>query len=236
MPVFNARRYLNSSIQSVLEQTYSNFEFIIHDDFSSDDSVNIIKSYRDDRIILKTTDVNRGAGYARREALKCAQGDYIAFIDSDDIWYKDKLEECVFLLKTRLDIAAVQSNYKVTENGHEKKIILPKRFITLKDMMVKNHCAMSCMVVRSAVVGDIEMPLIRARQDYAYWIKILENNRTIYTINKTLVEYRKVKGSISSNMFNNIGYNYKMFRKELRYSRTKSLKIVFRNILSKVLG
>lgn len=236
MPVFNASRYLNSSIKSVLEQTYSDFEFIIHDDCSSDDSVNIIKSYNDQRITLKTTDVNRGAGYARREAIRHAQGDYIAFIDSDDIWYKDKLEECVALLKNRLDIAAVQSNYKVTENGYEKKTILPKRLITLKDMMFKNHCAMSCMVVRSSALGDIEMPLIRARQDYAYWIKILENNGTFYTINKTLVEYRKVKGSISSNPVKNIGYNYKMFRNELRYSRYKSINIVFRNILSKVFG
>lgn len=236
MPVFNSSKHLHNSITSVLKQSFLNYEFIIYDDASTDNSLQIIKSYKDKRIILKVGDVNQGAGYARRESLRYARGEYVAFIDSDDIWYPEKLEKCVTFLESRDDIAAVQSNYVVTKNSQHMKIIRPKRLIFREDMMLKNHCAMSCMVLRSKEANGIEMPLIRARQDYAFWLKILERNKTFYTIDEILVEYQKVKGSVSSNPLKNVYYNYSMFRKELEYSRLQASRIVFKNILSKVFG
>jgi teichuronic acid biosynthesis glycosyltransferase TuaG len=233
MPSFNSARYIGSAINSVLMQSFKDFKFIIYDDNSDDNTIEIIESFKDERIFLMKSDVNRGAGYARRAALKFADSNYIAFLDSDDIWYEHKLDKCISYLEENLQISGVQSNFQVSIDGIKQNIVKPKRRITLPDMMQKNHCAMSCMVIRGHAADKVEMPLLRARQDYAYWIRILQNKAIFATIDETLVEYRKVKGSISSSPMKNVWYNYKMFRYELKFPVLKAASIVAINIIEK---
>ena len=100
MPSFNTIQYISEAIQSVLKQTYTTFELIIVDDGSSDGSVETIKSFNDKRIIFIALEVNHGPQYVRNLALSKAQGDYIAFLDSDDFWEKDKLDKQINFMES----------------------------------------------------------------------------------------------------------------------------------------
>ena len=129
-PCYNSEKYISDTIESVIKQKYKNWEMIIVDDFSSDNSVQIIEKYvkLDSRIILVKLDSNKGAGYARNKAIKKAKGQYYAFLDSDDLWNCDKLSVQIQFMEKN-NIAFSYSNYNLIESDN----ILKNRNILFKD-------------------------------------------------------------------------------------------------------
>lgn len=201
-PVYNAERFIKETIESVLIQTYTKWELILVNDCSSDQSVSIITEYcqKDPRIKLINLAENSGAAVARNTGIEHAKGQYIAFIDSDDTWLKDKLQQQINFMETNqygftyTDLALVDEAGKVIK----EKVNIPQTF-TYKELLKNTAIACSTVIIDRNMVGDFRMPLVRKGQDTATWLMLMrERHVNAYGLTNVLNHYRQVEGSISS--------------------------------------
>lgn len=201
-PAYNAERFIQETIQSVLDQTYSNWEMIIVDDCSTDRTVELAKSYseKDNRIKVIQLEENSGSAVARNVAMANASGTYIAFLDSDDLWFPEKLEKQLHFMQEK-DIAFSFTKYvRMEEDGTIKDAISrAPESVGYHDLM--KHCVIGCLTVMidREKVGNLKMVNIRTRQDYAYWLAITKMGFRAYGLPEVLAKYRSVENSISSN-------------------------------------
>ncbi|WP_324722177.1 glycosyltransferase family 2 protein [Latilactobacillus curvatus] len=203
-PVFNAEKHLVDTMNSVLEQSYQNWEWYLVDDRSTDSSVSIINSYckKDLRIHLIENKENSGAAFSRNAALASAKGTYVAYLDSDDIWDMDKLEKQLsFMQKKEADFSC--TSYRViTENGSllNKNIFMAKQ-VDYTGFLTNNLLQTVGIMVHVETVGKklCTMPNLRRRQDAATWLQILKAGYTCYGLSEVLASYRRTNGSLSSN-------------------------------------
>ena len=199
IPVYNSSKYLRECIDSVLKQTYKNLEIIIIDDRSTDDSVDIINSYKDKRIKFIKLKKNSGVSICRNKGIDLATGEYITFIDSDDYWDIDKIKKQVKFIEKN-DYTFIYSNYAFLKNGKKHITHVPKS-ITYKEAL-KNTTIFTSTVMfnmKHLKKKDIYMPIIKRGQDTATWWKILRNGVTAYGMDDVLSIYRVGKSSLSSN-------------------------------------
>lgn len=224
-PVYNANQYLSQCIESVLNQTYTNWEQILVDDCSTDNSVEIIQEYaqKDQRIKYFVLDQNSGAGICRNKAIQEAKGDYIAFLDSDDTWWPNKLSKQLEFMESNGHHFTFTAYDTIDENGHPlKKIIQAKERVNYQSALYKNP--IGCLTVMYSVgfFGKQYMPSIRKRQDYALWLKLLKKVDA-YGLNECLSSYRIGNQSISSNKLKLIKYEWKIYREQEGLSIPKSI-------------
>jgi teichuronic acid biosynthesis glycosyltransferase TuaG len=225
-PVFNSACFVAQTIDSVVGQIYGDWEMLLIDDCSSDSSADIIKQYvlRDKRIRYIRLDQNMGAAAARNRGLDEALGRYIAFVDADDLWMADKLEEQLKLIKQKnagLTFTAIEI---IDENGN---VVKTKRHvrpvIDYKFLLSNTMIACSSVVVDRMVTGDFRMPLVRKGQDYATWLRIMRGGLLAYGIDEALVRYRLVQGSISSNRLGALKRTWHIYRDQEHLSAPRSI-------------
>ncbi|MBD2792789.1 glycosyltransferase family 2 protein [Xenorhabdus szentirmaii] len=201
MPSYNSSSFIEQSINSVLEQTFSSWELIIIDDCSKDDTVKLIEKFEDKRINFISLKENVGAGKARNIGLKLAKGKFIAFLDSDDLWETKKLEYQTNYMMKNPEIAAICTSYTFI-NEKNKPIrgkIIPDEVITLSSYM-KNTCiGFSTSMINKNIVGNFNLSEMRLRQDTHLWITLLIQNFKIKGLPKDLVKYRVRENQISGN-------------------------------------
>lgn len=214
MPSYNTARFIKDSIDSVLNQTYRNWELIIIDDCSTDESISIIKNINDKRIILLENQENSGAAVSRNYGLRKANGKYIAFLDSDDLWLPEKLENQIRFMESNNYVFTYTCYEQISEENRELGIYCSgPKIITRKKMF--RFCYPGCLTVvydRTAV-GDLQIADIKKNNDYAMWLSICKNHNC-YLLNENLAKYRKGRtGSISSHGFLTlIKWHYKLFK------------------------
>ena len=179
-PCYNSEKYISEAIQSVINQKYTKWEMIIVDDFSQDKSVEIIKGFvnKDKRIILIQLSSNKGAGYCRNRAIKEAKGQYYAFLDSDDIWFKNKISKQVNFMKEH-DVAFSYSAYNFINNNGKTLHINPffsKSKVSYNDLLKTNHigCLTAMYDIKKIGNKKLYMSELRARQDLSLWLNILK--------------------------------------------------------------
>lgn len=237
-PLYNSEKYIEATIESIIKQTYQNWEMIIVDDCSKDNSVNIAEKYvkNDKRIKLIKQEKHNGAAISRNIAIERSKGRYIAFIDSDDIWLPDKLGKQIAFMKSN-NYGFTYSYYQILkENGEiTKNIIKPKLKVNYNDMLKK--CEIGCLTVvyDTAFLGKQYMPLIKKRQDYGLWLKLLRNIKYAYCYPEILALYRIRENSISRNKISLIKYNYSIFRYYEKMSVIKSIYYLLNNIIYKII-
>lgn len=213
-PSYNSSKFISKTIESVLSQTYQNWEMIIVDDVSSDNSNEIIESYiqKDSRIKLIKLEQNSGAAIARNRAIEEAKGRYIAFLDADDIWKDKKLEKQIEFMQ-RNDYAFTYTAYeKVDEHGKVfGKIGVPSK-VSYNQLL--KTCVIGCLtaVYDTEKLGKVYMPLIRKRQDFGLWLKILKKIDFAYGINESLAFYTVRDDSISANKKSAAQFTWKLYR------------------------
>ncbi|RHU44987.1 glycosyltransferase family A protein [Clostridium sp. TF11-13AC] len=206
-PIFNAERYLKETIESVLSQTYKNIEIILVDDCSKDKSAQIIKQMQKlhPEIIYFCQPKNMGAGAARNRALELATGQYVAFLDGDDLWLPEKTKRQIELMKKTKSPFVYAAIEMINQNG---EIIKKKRNIKescdYRYLLHNTIIATSSVMVDREIVGEFRMPLRRGGQDYATWLSLLRGGIIAYGINEALVKYRISNNSLSSNKFKSI--------------------------------
>lgn len=212
-PTYNCAKFIGVTIESVLNQTYQNFEMIIVDDASKDNTEEVVKSFKDKRIKYIRLSKNSGPAVARNRAMEEAKGKYMAFLDSDDLWKREKLEKQInFIKKNKYKI--ICSDYEqIDEEGNKLNKIIP-----CKKKVNYNGILLSCPVGNSTVfydvskLGKFKVPNIRKRNDDALWLQILKKEEYMYGQKEVLMEYRIRQNSVSSNKLSLIKYHWQLYR------------------------
>ena len=236
-PSYNCEQFISETITSVRNQSYQNWELIIVDDCSTDNSINIINSHinADKRIKLFLNDENEGAAVSRNKAIKTAIGKYIAFLDSDDLWVSDKLEKQIQYMEKNNVALSYTSCELIDEQGAKlNKVIIPLEKLDYKELLKENQIACLTAIYNAELIGKFYMPLIRKRQDYGLWLSILKNIPFAYKAPGVLALYRVRRSSISSNKVDLLKYNFKLFNEHENLSKLKSFQYVAWNIFRKL--
>lgn len=234
MPSYNTGKYIAETIESVLVQTYKDWELIIVDDCSTDDTDEVVKKYLSDKRIeyLKNSH-NSGAAVSRNRALREAKGKWIAFLDSDDLWMPEKLEKQIDFMEKN-DYHFSYTNYEEID----EKSVPNGRFVTGPKHITKqgmyNYCWPGCLTVMfdKGIVGLIQIADIKKNNDYAMWLKVCQK-ADCYLLNKCLAKYRKSrKGSVSTHSIKTmIGWHYKLFHEAEGQGVIKSVFNTGRNLM-----
>lgn len=228
MPAYNCADYIAESIKSVQNQSYRNWELIVADDNSTDGTVDAVRSMAadDNRIHLLETDINLGPAAARNRAINAAQGDYIAFLDSDDIWYPDKLSRQIsFMEQMGYDFTYTTAYEKINERGeHMGVVISAPKSVNYSSMLYQGDPIGNLTVVYNAEkLGKFYVPDIKKRSDFALWLKIMHDCDRAYGLDEVLASYRVRAGSISSTRKSKlIKYYWELYRDIERLSNIKS--------------
>lgn len=224
-PSYNSATFISQTIESVLAQSYQHWEMIIVDDCSSDNSIDIIKNYtkKNSAIKLITLNKNCGVANARNVGLENAKGDYIAFLDSDDLWDKNKLQEQINFMKHNNISLSYTSYIKIDEEGEVIGKVIPPEWVDYKKMLKSNYIACSSAMVKRDILYNQYFPPLKLRQDHAFWLSLLKKGITAYGLNEPLLHYRVRKRSISSNKVIAAYYQWKLYRNVEKLSIIKSL-------------
>jgi glycosyltransferase involved in cell wall biosynthesis len=214
-PTFNSAKYIAETIQSVQKQTYTNWEMIIVDDGSSDDTVAVVKKIQETehRIYLIEQSQNVGPAITRNKGIDHATGKYLTFLDADDIWFTDFIENSINTInKTRIPF--VFSSYRRSNENLEyvySDFIVPKK-VTYTDILKTNSISCLTAFIDIEVAGKKLMPLIHKRQDMGLWLKYLKEIPFAYGIQETKAIYRIRKNSLSRKKSNLIKYQWQFYR------------------------
>ncbi len=232
MPSYNTAKYIKDSINSVIEQTYKNWELIIVDDCSSDNTDEVVKQFNDDRIKYFKNETNSGAAVSRNRALKEAKGKWIAFLDSDDLWHKEKLEKQINFMEKNGYIFTY-TDYRIQLNDvWEPYIITAPNMVNLRKLY--NYCYFSTITAMydRETVGLIQIADIRKNNDYAMWFEIMKKAGKAYRLPECLAYYIKHENSISSgSKLKLIKYHYLLYRQVLGKTKFVSVLITVNNLI-----
>ena len=240
MPSYNTANFIEETINSVLSQTYENWELIIVDDCSSDNTDQVISKYLEDKRIkyLKNSS-NSGAAISRNRALEESKGKWIAFLDSDDLWYPEKLEKQIKFMKKNNYHFSYTNYEEIDEKSVENGVLLtgPKK---ITKIAMYNYCWVGCLTVMydRDKVGLIQIEDIKKNNDYAMWLKVIKKT-DCYLLNETLAKYRKRSGSISNHSYMKlIKWHYKLFKeadnKNVFMASLLTLNNLFYGIIKKI--
>ncbi|WP_084780612.1 glycosyltransferase family 2 protein [Bacillus massilinigeriensis] len=215
MPAYNSERYIEDSINSVLSQTYENLELIIIDDGSKDNTLKIIErlSTQDKRINFVKNEMNIGVSETRNKGISLASGDWIAFLDSDDIWEKTKIEKQLkYANEFSAEFLFTGSSY-INENSvpYSGVFEIPS-LVSYKKLLRQNVITCSSVLLKKHFFKDIKMEKDEMHEDYAVWLRVLKTGAVAHGINEPLLIYRISKTSKSGNKLKTIKMTYKVFR------------------------
>ncbi|GAA0746447.1 glycosyltransferase family 2 protein [Clostridium oceanicum] len=215
MPAYNCEKYIEDAINSVILQTYNSWELIVIDDGSKDNTVNIIKELcnKDYRIRFYKNEKNLGVSETRNKGISLANGQWIAFLDSDDMWEVSKLEKQMIILnKMGAEFVFTGSSF-INESGNYYNGIfeVPKK-VNYKKLRIHNVISCSSVLLKKRFFKNIKMEKDDMHEDYAVWLRILRTGVEAYGINEPLLIYRISRNSKSGNKIKTIKMTYKVFR------------------------
>ena len=224
IPYFKKKEFFEKTIHSVLNQTYSNFEiFIVYDDESKDDLDFVKKiSELDSRINLIVNNQNLGAGQSRNIAIKHSNGEYIAFIDADDLWHQDKLlMQIEFMQSNNYYIS--HTSYDIINEKEDKISSRKVQTLTYDQLLKSCDIGLSTVILKKNLLNDdILFPELKTKEDYVLWLKITRGGQKIAALDKTLSKWRKCKISLSSSTIRKLIDGYNVYRKYLNFNPVKS--------------
>jgi len=212
-PVYNAQATLQTTINSVKAQTYKEWELILVNDASSDQSADLIKAAmaKDRRIKTITLTTNAGAARARNLALDSARGQYIAFLDSDDAWDSTKLEKQLAFMRDKA-VAFTFTAYRTTKG----RIVKAEPTVDYRHLIVNNTIGCLTVLIDRKMTGDFKMPDYRKGQDHLTWLSLMKQGHMAYGLNEVLATYTEGNtGSLSGNKWKAAKRQWFNYRKAL---------------------
>ncbi|MEG0761723.1 MULTISPECIES: glycosyltransferase family 2 protein [Chryseobacterium] len=223
-PCYNSSKFLKETIDSVLNQTFTDWEWLITDDCSQDDSAEIIKTISDPRIILHVAEKNGGAGHARNISLRKASGRFITFLDADDFWNPEFLEEMVnFMKKENAELA--YSNYARCDENLNPIIedFKADKTVTFENLLKTCRLSLLSSMYDSKRVGIEFFPEGSKREDHVMWLNLLKKISEGKALPKTMAKYRMHASSISRKKQNIVKDQYLVYKDFMKFSTVKSL-------------
>ena len=230
IPYFKKREYIKNTLNSVLEQTYKNLEIIIIYDDKEQEDLEFIKELTklDKRISLIINKNSLGAGLSRNNGINKSKGDYISFIDADDVWKKKKLELQIKFMKEKNYLIS-HTNYEIIDK--ENKIIdyrIARDFDTVNDLLKSCDIGLSSVIIKREILsGECLFANLKTKEDFVLWLKILKKNIKIGALQKNLMYWRKLNNSLSSSVIQKIRDGYYVYNKFMKFNLLKSLFFLF---------
>ncbi|MDO4899160.1 glycosyltransferase family 2 protein [Actinomyces sp.] len=226
MPAFNAAAFVEDAVKSVQEQSYTSWELLIVDDCSTDDTFQRVTALAsaDARMRCIRLKRNSGAAVARNRAMEMARGQYMAFLDSDDLWHPEKLEKQVRFMRTESVAFTCTAYQQFTDPGMRRGRVVrsPKR-ISYRRLLLDCPVGNSTVMYDVSRMGKFEVPNIRKRNDDALWLRMLRKEPFIWSIPDVLAGYRVRVGSISSNKLDLVKYHWTLYRRIEHLSVARSV-------------
>lgn len=238
LPAYNAQAFIAAAIESVLEQTYSNWELIVVDDGSTDQTRLIIESYKqkDERIVVVYNQQNSGVAHTRNTGLQYARGDYVAFIDSDDAWRKEKLA-VQHRFMSSLSVSLSYTAYERYRNGVYLNTVVPPEYADYALLLNGNCIGLSTVMLRRSLIGDISF-VNMGHEDYVFWLEIVRKKnivaKCVLPISQAWVRYNVHDSSLSANKFKALLWQWRIYRKVLELGVIKSAYYLFRYAIQAV--
>ena len=225
MPYYKKELYVSESVQSILNQSYTNFELIlVNDDIENKNFINKISNF-DQRIRLIHNDKNLGAGLSRNKAIVLSKGEYIAFCDSDDLWKKKKLElQLNFMKKFNLNFSFTSYDI-IDENNKLIKIRKAPNFVDFKKLRNSCDIGLSTIIAKKNIFrgNKYQFSNLKTKEDYVLWLKFAQDGIEMKGFDQNLSSWRKTKNSLSSSIFQKLIDGYRVYREHLGYGIFKSL-------------
>ena len=224
IPYYKKKEYITSSINSVLKQSYKNLELIIIYDDSNHEDLIILKNLKkkDKRIKIFINKKNIGAGLSRNKGIKLSKGNFIAFLDSDDLWLPNKLKKQIFFMKQR-KIKISHTSYYII--NYKNKIIGQRKAKDLSHKQLLKSCDIGLSTIildKRLIKNNTKFASIKTKEDYVLWLKITLNEKKIYALLNNLTKWRKLDNSLSSSKFQKIKDGYLVYRKYMKFGQIKS--------------
>lgn len=203
MPAYNSEKYIADAIDSVLAQTYRNFELILINDCSADSTLDIMNNYaqKDSRITVVSNEVNSGVSFSRNRTIRMSEGEYVAFLDSDDIWAPEKLEKQISLANSNPQASLIYTaSGFIRQDGKRVDFIMhvPDK-ISRKELLKQNVISCSSVLIKRSSIENVSMPSDKMHEDFATWLTVLKKEPYAYGIDEPLLIYRLSNHSKSSN-------------------------------------
>lgn len=228
MPAYNCADFLDITLDSVINQTYKNWEIIVVDDCSTDNTQDVIREYRnkDSRIKYHKLESNSGAAVARNTAIKLATGKYLAFLDSDDVWFPDKLTKQIDFMESNNYLFSCTSYTKIDEKGNYLDRTIDVRKQSDYNDILKKNPGNSTVIYNTEKVGKVLIPNIRKRNDYVMWLSVVKKAEMLYGMEEALASHRVRNGSLSKKKVNLVRYHWKVYRDIEKLSFLKSIYLI----------
>ena len=224
IPYYRKKQYISRTLKSVINQSYKKLEIIIIYDDDNKEDLKFIKqiTLKDKRIKLLVNKKNLGAGLSRNKGIKKSRGEYIAFLDADDLWLKDKIKYQVKFMKLR-EIIFSHTSYSIINN---QNMIISKRiaknFLRLKDLIKSCDIGLSTVMIKKSHLKTNKFPNLKTKEDFVLWIKLLSKSVKIYGIDKNLVLWNKIENSLSSSSIQKILDGFKVYNYYMKFNFLKS--------------
>jgi len=230
IPYFKKKNYIKKAIISVLRQTYQNFEVIIVFDDKDLSDVNLINNIKklDKRIFVIFNSKNIGAGLSRNKGIKYAKGDLIAFLDSDDIWRKNKLElQIKFMKRNKADFSFTA--YEIINSDIFKKYKREaKSKLNYESLIRSCDIGLSTVMMKKKLFNSYcKFPNLKTKEDYVLWLKLAKKKIVLYGLNIVLTQWRTTNNSLSANSIQKIFDAFSVYNKYMKFNFLKSCQSVF---------
>ncbi|MFG6685361.1 glycosyltransferase family 2 protein [Mariniflexile sp. HNIBRBA6329] len=226
-PMFNSEAYISETINSVISQTYANWEMFLIDDCSTDKTLQIITPFTNQypNIKLLKNNTNLGAAISRNRGIEASKGKYITFLDADDLWKPQKLQIQIKFMETNNCDVSYSSYEQIDETGKPlNELIKALPELSYQKYLKSNYIGNLTGMYNAEVLGKIKVPNLQKRQDWALWLlAIKKSGKPAKGIQESLAYYRVRKDSMSSNKINLLKHNYLVYRKGLGFSTLKSV-------------
>ena len=224
IPYYRKKQYISRALKSVTNQTYKKLEIIIIYDDSNKSDLKFIKyiSSKDKRIKIFVNKKNLGAGLSRNVGIKKSKGKYIAFLDADDLWYKNKIDHQIkFMIKKGISFS--HTSYSII---NKQNIVISKRyakdFLSFKDLIKSCDIGLSTVMIKKSHLFTNKFPDLKTKEDFVLWLKLLSKNVKIYGIDKNLVLWSKIENSLSSSLIQKLVDGFKVYNHYMKFNFLKS--------------
>lgn len=234
-PMFNSEAFISDTIHSILQQTYTNWELILIDDNSNDNTLLVVQSFINKNSNIKVIKNlnNQGAAVSRNLGIEAAKGDYITFLDADDLWKPNKLKTQIEFMKIENCDVCFSSYDLINEAGKPLNKRVKALFtLTYKKLLKSNYLGNLTGMYNAKTLGKITAPNLRKRQDWLLWLSaIKKSGKPALGIQESLAYYRVRENSMSSNKIGLLKYNYWVYKKGLGFSTIKSTFYMLRFLI-----
>tara|TARA_B100000989_G_scaffold287843_1_gene257878 strand:+ start:2387 stop:3130 length:744 start_codon:yes stop_codon:yes gene_type:complete len=226
IPYFRKRDTILFSINSILDQTYKNFEIIIVYDDENKRDLNYINEFKniDQRISVIQNKEKKGAGKSRNIGIKSSKGKFIAFLDADDTWQSAKLSKQIKFMKLKnCDVS--HTSYSIVNNSQKVLGIRKARnFFDLKDLLKSCDIGTSTVIIKKHLINDdVQFASLTTKEDFVLWLKLLKQNTKIYGLNEILTSWTKSNTSLSSSIIQKVFDGFRVYHKYMNFSYIKSI-------------